>query len=236
MGKRTVSNICSGYEPPPKSLKDHIFYGLILDEEQEAYRDAIWDKDIRLVAVDAPAGSGKTTIAIAVACLLHNHGVVDECLYIRTPSSEGRIGFLPGDQKSKERPYMQPLYNTLVKLGENPCTTISQVNLGEGSKYDTGYWFTMTDVYMLGDDFSRKAIVIDEAQCMTTGQLKTILTRCNDDCKVVLIGSTRQIQGVKKEESGFVHCIEHFACKPWAKHCTLTKNYRGELSAWADEL
>lgn len=221
------------YMSAPESLADEPFYGLELDEEQRRFRDAIWDPNIRFVTVDAVAGSGKTTIAIATACLLYNYHLVDGCIYCRTPSSEGKIGFLPGDQQSKERPYMQPLYNTLIKLGENPFTCISDGSM-ENSKYQTGYWCPITDVYLLGDDFSKKVIVIDEAQCMKVGQLKTIITRCHDDCKVMVIGSTLQVQGIGEEESGFTHCIQHFEGKPWAAHCTLSKNYRGEMSAWAD--
>ena len=233
MAKRNTAE--TWYETP-KDLKDHPFYGLVLDEEQAAFRDAIWDKDIRFITVDAVAGSGKTTIAIATACLLYAHKFVDECIYCRTPSSEGRIGFLPGDQKSKERPYMQPLYNTLVRLGENPYTTIDMTSSMENKKYQTGFWSAITDVYLLGDDFSRKAVVIDEAQCMTREQLKTIITRCHDDCKVIVIGSTLQVQGISKAESGFAYCIEHFEALPWARHCTLSKNYRGEMSAHADKM
>ena len=100
----------------------------------------------------------------------------------------------------------------------------------------TGVFTTMTDVYILGSDFSKKFVIIDEAQCMTSEQLKSILTRCHDDCKVVVIGSTLQIQGINPEQSGLVKCINHFRDKEWAQVCHLTKNYRGELSAWADKM
>ena len=219
----------------PESLEGHPFYGLELDDEQKAFRDAIWDSEVRLVTVDAVAGSGKTTLAIATSCLLYHYGVVDQCIYCRTPAAEGRIGFLPGDQRSKERPYMQPLYNTIVKLDENPYTVINAPN-SEGLKHQTGYWSAITDVYLLGDDIERTAFVIDEAQCMTVDQLRTILTRCHDDCKVIVIGSSLQIQGIDKSNSGFKKCIEHFSEKPWARNCHLTVNYRGELSAWADRM
>lgn len=230
--KRKAVSREEGYGPPPSTLEH--FYGLELDAEQITFRDAIWDPEIRLVTADAVAGSGKTTIAIATATLLHHYHLVDDCIYCRTPAAEGRIGFLPGEQQSKERPYMQPLYNTLAALGENPYTMIGTT--AENQKYQTGVWLPITDVYLLGDDFRRKAIVIDEAQCMTTDQLRTILTRCHDDCKVIVIGSTLQIQGIPKEKSGFRHCIEHFTGKPWARNCVLTTNHRGELSAWADRL
>lgn len=221
---------------PPKTLLDHPFYGLQLDDYQKTFRDAIWNPDVRFISVDAVAGSGKTTIAVATSCLLYAYGIVDGCIYCRTPASEGRIGFLPGDQASKERPYMQPLYNTLVSLGENPYTVIDAANRMENRKYDTGYWQAITDVYLLGDDFRRKAVVIDEAQCMTVDQLRTIISRCHDDCKVMVIGSTLQVQGISKEESGLSRCIDHFETKPWARHCPLVNNYRGEMSAWADRM
>lgn len=219
----------------PETLANHPFYGFTLDSEQKWFRDSIWDPGIRLVTVDSVAGSGKSTIAIATACLLHDYGRVNGCIYCRTPSSEGKIGFLPGDRTSKERPYMQPLYNTLVKIGENPYTVICGESI-DNQKYGTGYWSAVTDVYMLGDDISQKAVVIDEAQCMTVDQLRTIITRCHDDCTVVIAGSTLQIQGIEKKQSGFAKCIDHFSGKPWARDCILTKNYRGEMSAWADRM
>lgn len=220
----------------PETLKDHPFYGLECDDyEQQYYRDCMWDKNTKLVIVDAVAGSGKTTLAVAVGDLYLKHGLCGEVLYIRTPSSEGRIGFLPGDQAAKERPYMQPLYTALVNIGENPYTCVNDTGVpGQGA--GAGAFTAMTDVYILGSDYKKKFVIVDEAQCMTVGQLKAILTRCHDDCKVVVIGSTLQVQGIKKEESGLSRCIEHFHDKPWAKVCHLTKNYRGELSAWADKM
>lgn len=224
------------YGEAPKTLDGHPFYGLdCSDPEQIVYRDALWDQNKRLVIVDAVAGSGKTTLAVAVACMYVKYGLSDEAFYIRTPSSEGRIGFLPGDQSSKERPYMAPLYSSLASIGENPNTVINDDTM-VNQKYGTGIFTPMTDVYILGSDYKNKFVIIDEAQCMTKDQLKAVLTRCHDDCKVVVIGSTLQVQGINPEESGLGRCIEHFSDRPWAQICHLSKNYRGEMSAWADRL
>ena len=234
MAKKTIQS--NSYGEAPTTLVDHPFYGLdCSDVEQVAYRDALWDKNKRIVLVDACAGSGKTTLAVAVALMYVKYGICDEAYYVRTPSSEGRIGFLPGDRSSKERSYMQPLYSSLITLGENPIALINDDNF-LNQKMGTGVFTTMTDVYILGSDFSKKFVIIDEAQCMTSEQLKSILTRCHDDCKVVVIGSTLQIQGINPEQSGLVKCINHFRNKEWAQVCHLTKNYRGELSAWADKM
>ena len=234
MAKKIIQS--NSYGEAPTTLADHPFYGLdCSDVEQVAYRDALWDKNKRIVLVDACAGSGKTTLAVAVALMYVKYGICDEAYYVRTPSSEGRIGFLPGDRSSKERSYMQPLYSSLITLGENPIALINDDNF-LNQKMGTGVFTTMTDVYILGSDFSKKFVIIDEAQCMTSEQLKSILTRCHDDCKVVVIGSTLQIQGINPEQSGLVKCINHFRDKEWAQVCHLTKNYRGELSAWADKM
>lgn len=234
MAKKMIQT--NNYGEAPVTLNGHPFYGLdCSDVEQVAYRDALWDKNKRIVLVDACAGSGKTTLAVAVALMYVKYGICDEAYYVRTPSSEGRIGFLPGDRSSKERSYMQPLYSSLITLGENPIALINDDNF-LNQKMGTGVFTTMTDVYILGSDFSKKFVIIDEAQCMTSEQLKSILTRCHDDCKVVVIGSTLQIQGINPEQSGLVKCINHFRDKEWAQVCHLTKNYRGELSAWADKM
>ena len=234
MAKKIIQS--NSYGEAPTTLVDHPFYGLdCSDVEQVAYRDALWDKNKRIVLVDACAGSGKTTLAVAVALMYVKYGICDEAYYVRTPSSEGRIGFLPGDRSSKERSYMQPLYSSLITLGENPIALINDDNF-LNQKMGTGVFTTMTDVYIPGSDFSKKFVIIDEAQCMTSEQLKSILTRCHDDCKVVVIGSTLQIQGINPEQSGLVKCINHFRDKEWAQVCHLTKNYRGELSAWADKM
>lgn len=234
MAKKMIQT--NNYGEAPATLNNHPFYGLdCSDEEQVAYRDALWDRNKRIVLVDACAGSGKTTLAVAVALMYVKYGICDEAYYVRTPSSEGRIGFLPGDRSSKERSYMQPLYSSLITLGENPIAMINDDNF-LNQKMGTGVFTTMTDVYILGSDFSKKFVIIDEAQCMTSEQLKSILTRCHDDCKVVVIGSTLQIQGINPEQSGLIKCINHFKDKEWAQVCHLTKNYRGELSAWADKM
>ena len=46
------------------------FYGLTLDEEQVAFVEAIMDLDKTIVFCDAPAGTGKTTMAMGAANIL----------------------------------------------------------------------------------------------------------------------------------------------------------------------
>lgn len=223
------------YGDPPKRIDNTNFYGFQMDEDQLNYVNAIWNPDKKVILCDAVAGSGKTSAAIGAACMLYHYGLYDGCYYIRT-SHYDKLGFLPGSAADKERPMMLPLYSTLIKLGENPYVAVNEGTLGwEGGKSDA-FWTAFSDAYVLGTDWENKVVVMDECQCMTTDALRSIITRCHDDCKVIIIGSTLQIQGIRKEESGFKHAIDHFSKKDWAQVCKLTKNYRGEVSAWADRL
>ena len=99
-----------------------------------------------------------------------------------------------------------------------------------------GFIYASTDAYVLGVNWDHKVVIIDEAQCLTKSALKALLTRCSDTCKVIVIGSNLQVQGISNEASGFADCINHFAEKDWAAVCHLTRNYRGEVSAWADKM
>ena len=66
---------------PPETLDGHPFFGLTVDDQQQiAFRDALWNPKNRFVAVDAGAGSGKTTLSAAVACLLCRYGRRDEVI------------------------------------------------------------------------------------------------------------------------------------------------------------
>ena len=69
-------------EDAPKSLSETMFYGLELDDEQKAFRDTIYDPKKLLIACNAKAGTGKTTISVAVAHLLVQYGFYNGIVYL----------------------------------------------------------------------------------------------------------------------------------------------------------
>jgi phosphate starvation-inducible protein PhoH len=79
-------------------------------------------------------------------------------------------------------------------------------------------------------------VVIDEAQNMTKHELKKILTRCHDSCLVFVIGHQFQIDLKNPSKSGFEPYLEHVEKTDIATICTLTKNFRGKISNWADSI
>ena len=95
----------------------------------------------------------------------------------------------------------------------------------------------MTHTFLRGSNFRRQAIIIEEAQNYTVNELKKTLTRCHDDCKVIVIGHNLQCDLPNVSNSGFIRYLQHFDCgDERVAICNLTKNYRGWISSKADEL
>lgn len=84
------------YYDPPETLTDHPFYGMVLDEEQKTFRDAIWSPDVDIVFCNAKAGTGKTTVAAGVAKMLVEYGRYNQIIYIMSPCGDRKQGWLPG--------------------------------------------------------------------------------------------------------------------------------------------
>lgn len=230
------NNKTTTYGTPPKTLKNHQFYGFELDEEQKNFRDAIWDENKLIVFANARAGTGKTLIAVATANLLVQYKKYDGIVYIVSPVQESKSGFLPGDADEKTRVYAEPLYDALNKIGVNTYTAINQESI-MNKKEGTGYIDCLSHLWLRGCNLENKVVIIDESQNMYKDELKKVLTRISDNSKTIVIGHTGQCDLYhNKENSGFAPYIEHFKNEPYAQICELTKNYRGMVSNRADEL
>lgn len=220
----------------PKNLDECLFYGINLDEEQRAFANAIWNPENLIVFCDAKAGTGKTTIATGVANMLVQYGLYDGIVYIAAPVQEEKLGYMPGDIQSKTSQYFDSLYQALIKLNIQPQTAINQLAV-ENMKNGTGYIDTITHVFLRGQNFENKVVIVEESQNMYTDELRKVLTRIHDNCKTIVIGHRGQCDLYHHpENSGFAKYIEHFKDEPYAQICTLTKNYRGKVSTHADAL
>ena len=226
-------------ENVPQKLDDDIFYGLDLDEDQKHFRDSIWNSEKIAVICNAKAGTGKTTIALAVANLLVQYGLYDKITYIISPTQEQRQGYLPGDLDSKTEPYMQPLIDALMTLGINPGTSIISENNMQALKNGTAYIEFKADTYLRGVNFENRVVIIDEAQNYYFDDLKKTLTRIHDNCKVILIGHIDQCDIYKKpERTGFGPYLKAFnECDDnRIEICELTINHRGWFSNFCDNV
>ena len=220
----------------PEILDDELFYGLALDEDQKNFRDNIWDKNKIVVICNSRAGTGKSTIALGTANLLVQYGRYDGIVYISSPTQEGKLGFLPGEISDKVSIYSEPFLEALLKLDINPHTAINQSDI-INQKNGTSYIDVTTHVYLRGCNFENKVVILDETQNYYTDELKKTLTRMADDCKVIVIGHSGQVDLYHNpENSGFVRYLNHFKDDPRTAVCELKTNHRGWISSHADAL
>ena len=223
----------------PKDLKDHMFYGFELDEEQKEFRDAIWDPKTKIVFANARAGTGKTTVALGVANLLYEYGLYDGVAYIVAPTQEQKQGFLPGGMEEKSAPYMEPLYEAVININLNPTQVIISDDNLHARKEGIAFIQCMPHTFLRGVNFENKVVIIDEAQNFYLSELKKTLTRMHDSCKVIVIGHTGQMDLYRHpENSGFATAIDLFVRQKDERVavCELTHNHRGWISTIADKL
>lgn len=233
MAKKMIQT--NNYGETPVTLNGHPFYGLKLDDEQIAFRDAIWNPEKLIVFCNARAGTGKSLIATATANLLVQYGKYDGIVYIASPTQEQKQGYLAGSIQEKSEPYFEPFYQALERIGVNTYTALIDDVMNQ--KNGTGYIQCMTHTFLRGCNFENKVVILDESQNFYTDELKKVLTRIHDNCKVIVIGHSGQIDLYSHpEKSGFVRYLDHFKNDDRCVVCELTHNHRGWISSWADEL
>lgn len=245
-----------------KRYEKSMFFGLKerMTQEQDDYVKALLDPNIKLVTVNAKAGTGKTTLAVAAAKILVDSKFYKDLTYVFAPVEENQMGFTPGDVFEKEKKYHGPLLDALEAIGEKPSRCLydptKEAALKEAEKLErqtnklkkkkdilaveefnkNKYWVTaLSHTFLRGCNLINKVVIIDEAQNFTTSQLRKILTRCHDDCKIILIGHTGQCD-IDENQSGFKSYIDHTRYLQSAKCFELTKSFRGEIAEWADTI
>ena len=198
-----------------------------MTDEQEYMVNSILDKNV--VFSNSEAGTGKTTMAFAALYYLYENRLIDKIYYIFSPVQEDKMGFRPGTQEEKEADYAEPIYGAITKLGLVPEKVIDPKH---------GFVKVMSHTFLRGQDHERVGVILDETQNYTKDELKKTFTRFHDDCHIVAIGHTGQIDLKKPEHSGFVPMMNHFSEKEPDRSAVapLTVNFRGWISRVADSL
>ena len=141
-----------------------------------------------------PAGSGKTYLAVIYAVwLLKNHKIKKIILTRPAVEAGENLGFLPGDLKEKIDPYLRPLYDALYEmLGKENTEKFIERGIIEIAPL----------AYMRGRTLEDAFIILDEAQNITTMQMKMFLTRLGFNSKMVITGDITQIDLRNNVKSG----------------------------------
>lgn len=213
------------------------FYGMRLDADQVAMKNAVLDPDKLIIFSDARAGTGKTTLATACADYLVRSKRYKGIVYIAAPVQEDKQGYLAGSLEEKSAPYFEAFYEALLKVGVNPDTAVASESNIIAQKRGTTYIDCVTHTFLRGINFEEKVVIIDETQNFYLDELKKVLTRIHDNCKVIVLGHTGQCDLYKNpQNSGFARYLEHFRGQEKAAICPLTINHRGWISTYSDDL
>ena len=223
------------YGEAPNVIDGRPFYNLDLDKDQKVFVNAILNPDNTIVFCNARAGTGKTTLAIGTADILVKHNKYEGIVYICSAYGEKAQGYLPGSITEKSEVYFEPAYQAMIECNMNPHVCINSDSL-VNQKYGDGYVTLLTHTFLRGTNLKNKVIILDESQNYTVADLKKTLTRCSDDCKIIVIGHDEQCDLEDKSKSGFRKYIEHFRGHEHCEICELTINHRGWVSQFADEL
>ncbi len=220
-----------------------------INREQKMAFELLMNPDIHFATIIGGAGSGKTILATSTA--LQN--VIEanryrKIVFVRPVIAAGNdIGFLPGDEKEKLRPWMGSFYDAIENL----------TDLKETSKDNTynkpsftvedfieqyrqrGIIETKTFTYMRGRTFTNSLIIVDEAQEMTPHIAKLMLTRAGRDSKFIFLGdpSDNQIDNhyVDSKSNGLIYTVEKMKPYTITGHVSLKRVERSPLAKLAEQ-
>ena len=146
-----------------------------------------------------PAGTGKTFLAVALACFYLRIKDVKRIILTRPAVEAGeRLGFLPGDMKDKVDPYLRPLYDALQDI----------LGFDMYRKFcDKGVIEIAPLAYMRGRTLNDAFIILDEAQNTTSKQMKMFLTRLGFNSRMVVTGDLTQIDLPRGVPSGLAEAV-----------------------------
>ena len=205
--------------------------------EQAFAFDLLNDDRVKLLAITGKAGTGKTLLALAGA--LKQHGMYKQILLARpiVSLSNKDLGFLPGDEKQKIAPYMQPLFDNLnvikrqFSLESNDYRTLQEMQAG-------GSLVIEALAYIRGRSLSDTFCIIDEAQNLTPHEIKTIITRAAEGTKMVFTGDVYQIDSpyLDTQSNGLAYMIDRMQGQEIFGHVNLVKGERSKLSELASNL
>ena len=191
-------------------------------DNQKLFYQKISDFNHQLILCHGIAGTGKTYVSCYKALQdVLRRGTPYNKLIIINPTvdvgNEDKLGYLPGELSQKIQQYNESTFtilNSIVgKAKANKLIQDGKVEIGVLN-------------FLRGVNLENCYVVLDEAQNVSPMQIKTIMTRISENCKMIIQGDLSQCDKYKTngvtnyEKSGFydvwyrlkgVKGVEHMA-------------------------
>jgi PhoH-like ATPase len=201
-GNKSYGLVCNELLYP---ISDLDFRGMKVkpvNVRQKFFMRAILSNMYQLLVIDAKAGSGKTLIALASAMRLIDKGQYDKIVYVRNSIESldkgADIGYLSGNDE-KFRIYNMALYDTLEFIAKK---SLKKSEHKEDAEAVSSKIIELTQKYRIeklwpgearGRTLSDAVVIMDEWQNSSENTTQLILSRLDNSCMAIIIGSNRQI-------------------------------------------
>jgi PhoH-like ATPase len=208
-------------------------------KEQQFALDLLLDPEVRIVALDGYAGTGKTILALAAGL----EQVIERPRYDKVavyrpvvPVGKSELGFLPGTLAEKLDPWMQAVTDAIVAMTERRSHADAVSLLDELGAREKLSMETVT--FLRGRSLLGTFVLVDEAQNLEPTTLKTILTRVGEGTKIVFTGDTSQIDApyLSEHTNAIAVLIDAFAGQDLFGHVRLSHCERSEVASLAATL
>ncbi len=217
----------------------HSIWGITArNREQNLALNLLLDPDIDFVTILGPAGTGKTLLTLAaglVQTLETNR--FSEIIMTRVTIPLGEdIGFLPGTEEEKMEPWMGALMDNLEVLTQSQ----EGGSWGRAATQDLlRHRIKIRSLnFMRGRTFLNRYLILDEAQNLTSKQMKALVTRAGPGTKLICLGNIAQIDTPYLTEmtSGLTYSVNRFRGWPHSGHVTLVRGERSRLADYASDI
>jgi len=189
-------------------IEDSLFNSLVIrpaNLKQKFFLKAMLSNMYNLMVIDAKAGSGKTLMSIASAMRLIDIGAYEKIVYVRNSVESldkgADVGYLAGNDE-KFRIYNMALYDTLEFVAKKQLKKSDNVNNKESINSKTEELINKYQIDMLwpgearGRTLSGAIVIMDEWQNSSENTTQLILSRLDESCMGIVIGSNRQIDNL----------------------------------------
>jgi PhoH-like ATPase len=206
--------------------------------EQRFAIAALADKNIPLVCLSGPAGSGKSLLSIAVGLEQVYMGEYDRIIVMKPmlPVGGKDIGFLPGDKFEKVSAWLGPFKDNIIQLSGFDNNKKPTNNFEE--MVNDGLIEVEAMAFIQGRSIPNSFIILDEAENISPKEARMVVERCGKNSKVVLLGDLSQIENpyLDKHSCGLSHAINGAKNHDVAASVAMTKVERSPLSAAASNI
>jgi len=207
------------------------------NREQNFALNVLLDPEIDFVTLLGTAGTGKTLLALAAGLAMTlEKKLYNEIVMTRETVPIGEdIGFLPGSEEEKMAPWMGALMDNLELLGSRSGQNEWEQGAAKNILMNRVKIRSLN--FMRGRTFLNRFLIIDEAQNLTSKQMKTLITRAGPGTKIICIGNLSQIDTpyLTATTSGLTYVVDRFKNWPYSAHITLRRGERSRLADYASD-